>query len=314
MADYLPIEKTPSFNKSKWIWSTILFGLNNPNRGYDVIQHKWNLVKQKQDNKWLILGDSSGNQGFNNALFNEKMNTSSINLCTTGDMLLVDDFWLLDEYLKNNPAPESIILIHSYDVLLSSSISDGGLHNIPINLKHSALALGDQKQISYAKFFPLAYQKSSLVQFVGRPKSLFQKSYSYDKHGQQIVNIGDPSKVNRDLEGHIKKLNGRTDFKISEKNKEALNALLKLTEQHQIQLYFAWAPTYQKAFENLKFEELFSNLQGQLEGLTYGKVKFINIPPMLFEANELEGSIDHIIYDASKKYTEALMKQITDGE
>ena len=138
--------------------------------------------------------------------------------------------------------------------------------------------------------------------------------YSFDKYGQQIIKKRYPARIKQDLNAHLNKLNTNISFDISEKNKTALDKLIALCDKHHINIYFAWAPSYKKLFDYQRFNEVFLAIQKQLQQLSDDKIKFINMPPMLFEKKDLEGSIDHIINSASNKYTEALINQIEDGK
>ena len=89
---------------------------NTTNRGYWLINKKWELLfKQKEPVDWLILGDSSCNQGVVPTIVNERLNTSSINLCTIGDMLSLDNSWMLEKYIQRVGVPKNILIVHVYD-------------------------------------------------------------------------------------------------------------------------------------------------------------------------------------------------------
>src|SRR5438128_2449200 len=87
------------------------------NHGYKVIGAKWELLReQERPVDWLVLGDSSGNQGVVPAVLSERLGGSSLNLCTVGDLLAVNDAWMLETYIGTVGAPRKVLMVHAYDI------------------------------------------------------------------------------------------------------------------------------------------------------------------------------------------------------
>ncbi len=106
---------------------------NTTNRAYWLINEKWELLlNQKKPVDWLILGDSSCNQGVVPSIVDEKLNVNSINLCTIGDMLTLDDAWMLEKYIQRFGVPKNVLIVHVHDAW-SREVNRSLLAKIPLN-------------------------------------------------------------------------------------------------------------------------------------------------------------------------------------
>jgi hypothetical protein len=84
---------------------------STPNRGYWLIQKKWEILRDLEESvDVLVVGDSSCNQGLNNRVLDQQTRLRSMNLCTIGDALLLDDLWMLRDYLRRFPVPRAVVL------------------------------------------------------------------------------------------------------------------------------------------------------------------------------------------------------------
>ena len=89
----------------------------SPNRGYRLVREKWTLLLNlKEPVEWLVLGDSSGNQAVDPALLDARLGGRSLNLCTTGNALVLGDLWMLETYLRRFGPPRGVVLVHTYDL------------------------------------------------------------------------------------------------------------------------------------------------------------------------------------------------------
>ena len=139
------------------------------NRGYALIRQKWQLlIDLKEPVDILILGDSTCNQGVVPSVVNNRLGKTSINLCTVGNMLLVNDVWMLDYYLSKYDSLSSVILVHAYDIW-SRSLSPVAVAQVPLHwgfwdrlkptINFEWLQLG---KLIVARYFHLVAQKTSL--------------------------------------------------------------------------------------------------------------------------------------------------------
>jgi hypothetical protein len=99
-------------------WATSGYLANySTNHGYWTIHQKWFLLgKLDAAVDWLVLGDSSCNQGVVPAVLEEELDGKALNLCMVGNITVLGDLWLLEEYIARFGPPRAVIIVHVYDV------------------------------------------------------------------------------------------------------------------------------------------------------------------------------------------------------
>lgn len=287
----------------------------NPNKAYALIRHKWEmLLNKKNAATWLILGDSSGNQGVDAQLFEKDLGEKAINLCTIADMLVVNDVWMLEKYIQVHGPPKKLLIIHTYDIWKRQIFPTGFMAQIPIDLQSDAalsmryLALPNWKKhlMNYA---PLNYQRESLSWLIQHPQQLFQSSFHYDKYGFEAKKTADVENVLEDTAEHLKFVR-ESQFQISENNEKALKRLATLAEKYQFQVWLANSPIHDDLYLNPDFQTYFQQVQDYLSQFCKNNgFHYINNPPMLFDEKEMENS-DHLIEKAANKFTRALLEKM----
>lgn len=87
------------------------------NGGYKIAQVKWSkLLTLQRPVDVLVLGDSTGLQGVDPTVLDQTLGGRSLNLCTVGNMLVVNSAWMLDQYIQRFGPPKQVVLVHTYDV------------------------------------------------------------------------------------------------------------------------------------------------------------------------------------------------------
>src|SRR5687768_3258615 len=87
-----------------------------PNSGYKIVAKKWDLLTKAPDVDILVIGDSSGDQGIDPDVLKQELGLTAMNFCTVGDMLVLNDAAMAEEYLRTHKPPKMVIDIHVYDV------------------------------------------------------------------------------------------------------------------------------------------------------------------------------------------------------
>jgi len=83
------------------VWAARALALHPLNQASRVIRAKWSLLmNQKKPVDTLVLGDSSGNHGVVPAILAARLGGTALNLCTVGDLLAVNDCWMLERYIR----------------------------------------------------------------------------------------------------------------------------------------------------------------------------------------------------------------------
>lgn len=292
---------------------------NTTNRGYWIINKKWEILsKQKKPVDWLILGDSSCNQGVVPTILNERLNTSSINLCTIGDMISLDDSWMLETYIQRfGEAPKNILIVHVYDAW-SRGVNRPVFAQVPLDWGYWKrlepklhFAKRDTLQLFIERYIPLYSQNQSLSDLFKSPYDAFKRNQNFqlDKDGFMIWEKPNPEYVEAQRKMHLD-FTRKYKFNFSSNNREALEHIVKLAEKHDFNVYIANSPIYEKLYEHKDFKAYFTQVQDTLDGYAAksDRVNYIR-EPITFPKEDMENA-DHLVYSAAKVYTNKLISEI----
>ena len=296
-------------------------GQSDANLGYEVIDRKWSLAQQSHGQiDVLVLGDSSGDQGVDPSRLKQKYGKSGLNLCTFGDMLLVDDVWLLQTYLQSNPPPSQIVLVHVYDVWSRTEVKTGPLRHIPIRLNDwdnlaPLISLDWQWKISVLidGWCPIYSRRESLKYLITSPRAFFEQQQSpYCDGGFRKVTDADLKHTRADRNRHIAML-AKQSFTPSPLNQQALQTLLKLTAEHKVPMLIVNSPLDEQLAEDKAFAAYYAQLQFWLlqETKPFPNVAvYADVFPV--NDNELE-RVDHVTFPAAQRYTDFIMQVLGFG-
>ena len=286
-----------------------------------IIGHKWQLLMEMQQPvEDLVLGDSSCNQGVNPVTLARALGDKrAVNLCTIGDMLALNDAWLLQHYIERFGAPRRVIMVHVYDIW-SRNFDATRIGAIPVGLT-TLRRLRPEVQLqrwhlrSYleARYFPMYSSNLSLRTRLrpGDPGSSNTRGpRRVDSLGFLADTVPFPDSVELDLKRHLRFLSNET-FKLSRDNERSLRRIASLAKEHDFDVYIASAPVYRGLAESNEFREYFRQVQESLAGFAGegSRVHLIFDPPMEFSAAEMQNA-DHLVLAAANRYTEALAARI----
>ena len=300
-------------------WGANLYLKNFPqNRGYWLIQQKWSLLKSlKQPVDWLVLGDSSCNQGIIPNVLEQELSGKAINLCTIGDSLVLNDAWMLSKHIKEYGAPKNIILVRVYDVwqreinwnvTSQTPLAWGYWNNLEPKV---AVSFQQQKEIFLNRYIPLYSQNTSLKKVIEESDRAFEKRYQLAQKGFMAVEKANSWEVEEDTKRHIKDTKDKTDYSFSQTNQQAIASIIKLAEEHDINIYIANSPLYKGLYQNPDFRAYYDGVQRELNKISdrSNKVKRIFPIPMTFSKDQMDNA-DHVITSAAEEYTKQLAKEI----
>ncbi len=288
------------------------------NEGYFIVSKKWELVrKTKKKVKWLIVGDSSGNQGVSTDMFENEFGGDAYNVCTLGDNTCMIDSWMLDYWIRKNGAPENILMVHVYDVWPRSGNAYMFSQNplalaFSMNLKPEVFSLSKKTDLLFKKYFALYYQNNSLAKIIKHPHNLFQEHYKMEAHGFMPHKKPNIKNVNKDIKGHFWNLqNYLKKFSMSDINKESLLTIKQLVEENNIKLYIANSPIAENLYLSKEYQNYFKDIETYLSGYcnSSSNIFYINNPQMIFP-DSLMINADHLIESAALIYTSNLIDKI----
>lgn len=305
--------------------ASVLLGLNAAlacllehypvNAGYALVQKKWRLLQETAEVDILILGDSSCNQGIQSELVQQTLGGTALNLCSIGDMTVLQDAWQLREYLQRHRPPRAVIIGHTYDAYTRDAAK---LRRTVWNIVRTGtelatlspqLELGalDRAYNAVAPYLPL-YVQAQALRNVLTGGGLPQLGVQADGFMPEVES--DPTRVEQDTADHLEELSASTPA-LSDVNAAGLQALAQLSLAHKLPLFVVLAPAHDQLAQSPRLQERLVQLapliEAQLAVSPYATYALQQ--PMPFPADAMQNA-DHVLVDAARAYTRAVLAAI----
>ena len=198
-------------------WAVMWLAETYPyNRGYWLVEQKWEKLEAlTAPVDWLIVGDSTGNQGLVPEVLEERLGGTAVNLNTVGNMAALDDVWMLEAYIEQFGSPDQLLIIHSYDAW-HRDVDPVFVAKTPLpwnswqNKFAPPLLLTTQEKLNIwlARYFPLYADNVSLSVlirervFLQRP--ILQTRYALQPNGfMPVETVPASSQLNQDAQLHL---------------------------------------------------------------------------------------------------------------
>lgn len=291
----------------------------SPNPFYYIVNKKLSILK-KIDKKvdWLVIGDSSGNQGINPAVITDSIGGSSYNLCTFADMGLMDGCWMLDNLIKRDLAPENVIMVLVYDSW-NRNIHPALYGQYPFrwiyrNAVEPELILPKQyrKDVLYSHFLPIYHQADRIPERIKSLRNFKSKLPYIDENGYNPYTFGvNDYEINADFKYHQAFTTDREPY-ISPHNLIAIKYLHEIAENTDINIYLANSPLHDDLWNDSTFNKFYTRLNDIISSQLpeSGNIHYINNPPMLFDKTLLQSS-DHLTDEGADIFTLHLLNEIS---
>ncbi|MEX1364099.1 MAG: hypothetical protein AB1Z98_13310 [Nannocystaceae bacterium] len=304
------------------------------NLGYVYIAHKWRVLgRLRAPVDWLVLGDSSGSQGFDPAVLQEQTGKTAVNLGTIGNFGLSDDLWMLEEYIERFGPPQRVVLIHVYDVWYRRLKPDlVGRIPRPWVLTDETAERYDfdeemRRDIFLNRYVRLFAERTSLrksIQYAwlrlvsdeDELAELRRKDRALPPEDPELLDSGfvrmcgsATSALKRDARGHMRFVKKRRP-RISKDNREALLEIARLAQEHGFEVHVVNGPVYERLRIKPEFGKYFDR-QVQLLEKVVEDYPQVHIAPetMGFDGDQLQ-NVDHISCEATGDYTRWAIAQV----
>ncbi len=304
------------------------------NLGYVYIAHKWHVLGTLDAPiDWLMVGDSSGSQGYDPTVVESLTQKSSINLGTIGNFGLQDDLWMLEEYIERFGPPERLILIHVYDVWhrrfkpkLVGRIPRPWVLDDEV-IERYEFDEDQQQEIFLNRYVRLFAERTSLrktleyswLRLTSTEEELAEiraKDRKLPKEDPELTDSGFvrmcgalPAALKRDARGHMRFI-GKRRFRISKDNRTALLAIADLAAEHDFAVHIVPGPVYERLRIKPKFKKYF---EAEVRGLK----KVVRSHPQVHVVDEILGfdgdmlqNVDHITCEATEQYTRWVVEKV----
>ncbi len=286
----------------------------SPNTGYQLIKAKWNLMRSLVNPvDLLILGDSSGNQGVDPDELGERLGLSAINLCTIGDAMVLNDAWMLGDYIDRLGPPQAVLIVHGYDTW-SRDINISVSSKVPEDWwrKEPRLELSPRQRIRIwlNRYAPLYAEPISLGHVLENPWTVFHRYLHLSPKGFMSADKADPRQVLKDTENHLEFVRQKRPV-LSVSNRKALEYIGRLADQYRFDVFVANGPIYRGLYADSVFVTYYDRLRAELSAVigTNGHMHYILDPPMTFDKEAMQ-SADHVVTFAAEAYTARLAREI----
>lgn len=289
------------------------------NHGYRVIRAKWSLLmQQRRPVDTLVLGDSTGNQGVVPDILGARLGGAALNLCTVGDLLAVNDAWMLDRYLRTVGTPRRVVVVHAFDVWGRSHNPDA-IAQVPLPLgfwndvrPKVPLTAWESLRVLLDRYVPLYSQDQTLSRFIRQPRRTLARGFDMDARGFLRAHRGLPEEVLKDSAFQIAQVEReKGEDPLSAENEEALDVLAKLGEEHGFDVYVSHSPLYEGLYADPGFQHHLARLDEALAAIaaTHPRLRPLAGPPKTFPAEQMT-TVDHLIEQGAHAFTESLAERI----
>jgi hypothetical protein len=297
-------------------------GNYSPNYGYWTLQQKWALLgKMDAPVDWLILGDSSCNQGVSPALIQEKLGETAINLCTIGNVTALNDVWMLEDYIRRFGPPQGVVIGHVYDVW-SRDLDPLILGQIPRpwnfwkehTLGSDLLGAPDlRSQLFQERYVPFLSQRLTLTSLL---RSLmfgkltpFKPRWLLDEYGFLKGEQAQPEIAIQDAQDHMQFVR-ENEPDLSSINQQALERLVEIANAYQLPIYLVNSPLYEGLSADDGFQAYLGALTGQIDSVVGESQSVHRIAEIkTFPAAQLQ-TADHLTLAGAQVYTEWLIQNV----
>ena len=293
------------------------------NFGYWTIHQKWYLLEDLDAPvDWLILGDSSCNQGVMPVIFMAELGETAVNLCTIGNLGTVDDLWMLEEYIDRHGPPQHVLIVHVYDiwhrpldpVIIGQVPRFWGFWNQHTFGADFFSIPGVKEETFLERYVPLYSQTRTLTNILRTTLMLqhnpFKPAWHLEPDGFLVATEPKIDTVINGTQDHIR-FSSENSFSVSTSNDQAMQEIVELADQYGIDIYLVNAPVYQGLYDDPAYQSYLNDVQNKLAEFASDSPYVYHIDAVRAFPAELMQTPDHLILPGSEAYTHWVIEQIS---
>jgi len=293
------------------------------NRGYWLVDHKWTLLDEmRQPVDWLVVGDSSGNQGLVVDAWQDALGGSAVNLCTVGNLTAANDAWVLEAYMDRFEPPDNVLVVHVWDVW-QRQVEPVFAAQIPRRWGFWRTAeppfLPDGRglaQLFLARFLPLYSDNTSLQKAaydgLRSPSRFLRRRFGTDPDGYMRMDAANSKRVRRTARDSLRAV-ARERFRVSAINRSALERIRDLAQHYGFQVYLTHSPLYAGMHENRAFREDYAQAESFLDEVVRGSPNLHHLDEVITFPEDQMQTFDHVTHEAAEVFTRRLAEQVREA-
>ncbi len=283
----------------------------SPNISDVQVVRKWDLLERGGVVDTLILGDSTGNQGLDPAQLDAMIGGRSLNLCTLGNFMLVDDAWMLQRYIERHGPPRRVVLVHAANVW-NRPVHPASFATIPMGLgemgrRVPSVTFKTKQKVEFLmrRYIPIYYADQSLRLMAMRPWLVPRVRPVITERGfMPRSGAASPEVIEGDVNEAVDEYE-RRKFGVARVNEAALHEIVRLAESGDFPIYYVDAMVSDRLVDVPAYRQQVDALHAYLRGLGGDRIKIVLDQPIGF-ADEYMQDSEHITVEAAAKYTEAV--------
>ncbi len=287
------------------------------NMGYWVTSQQWKALDEGVgEPEWLIFGDSTAITGIVPEVFDETLEATSRNFATFANLLVVNDAWMLGEYIRQHGPPKNVLLVHTMDiwhrvwraeVVAKVPRRFGFWERIEPTLD---LEWHSKWKVIKGQYFPLYAESATAAKVLKRPWLVGERWFRMTPGGHVPGRPHDEARVVRDL-ARARKLVKGGRFRMSRANREALQTICHLAAAWKFDVYLAWGPSHEAMEVDEAYQAYHRRVGRELGRLADGCPRLTFIPQQFYFPNEaVDVHIDHLTPQYAPEYTHRLARAL----
>lgn len=238
-------------------------------------------------------------------------------------MTILNDAWMLRDYLSRFPAPRGVLVVHVYDVWRRSPnvsvLSQAPLtwpQWVRLNPRPPLDAASLVERFA-ARSLPIYAENHSLLALLKSPTLRAPALPAPGPDGFMEVRDGNPARVLDQAKGHLEFVRA-SRFAPAKENLDGLREMIRLAEEGKFDLWFVPSPVYEGLYREPDFKAYYGRVNAMLEeeARLHPRFHVLLSEPPLFPADGLENA-DHVVGAASEKYSrlvaDALARALPSG-
>lgn len=288
-----------------------------------VTAQKWKIVAELAEPvDIVIIGDSSANQGIDPLLIEEVTGLKGINLATVASWGMVDNVWLLEEYIQQHGVPPTVIAVYAFDTQQRDASLPDLLATFPVPIEAiiDASFVEDYTAVDWGviylkRLFPLYYRHETLrratIEFATSQFGIFTPHYVFNSAGFLQWTDAYPARVVRSSNMRLVRIhNTEAPGAFSQANLAAMERLIAMADIFDFELYIAHGPIYEGLENDERFAPLRQALNETYTALVADRSNVAFIPTVATFRAEVMENFNHLIVDAAHDYTLQLVDWI----